>query len=350
PSDPLEHVVDEAVYKELDDRLVGAATTASSLVAEQDNGGGPRCQETIGDTTAQTRVKKPEKKQRSRTHKLKRLYKVGLSTRVKSSDDNEDLGEDASKQRRKIHDIDADEDITLMNDKDNEEMFDVNDLRGKEVFVQEDVTDGEVNAASIVITDSAAATITTKKVTLAKELAELKASKPKVKGVFIQEPSESLTTTTTITISLKKTQDKGKAIMIEEPVKLKKKDQIMLDEEVALKLQDELQAEFDKEQILMFDRDFKRVNTFVDYKTELVEGSSKRAGIELEQESSKKQKINDEKETTELKQLVKIMPDEEGVAIDAIPLAVKPPSIVDLKIHKERKKIYYQISRADGSS
>nr|GFD17132.1 hypothetical protein [Tanacetum cinerariifolium] len=37
-----------------------------------------------------------------------------------------------------------------------------------------------------------------------------------------------------------------KAIMIEEPVKLKKKDQIMLDEEVALKLQ----AEFDKEQRL----------------------------------------------------------------------------------------------------
>nr|GEV89279.1 hypothetical protein [Tanacetum cinerariifolium] len=32
--------------------------------------------------------------------------------------------------------------------------------------------------------------------------------------------------------------------MIEEPMKLKKKDQIMLDEEVALKLQ----AEFDKEQ------------------------------------------------------------------------------------------------------
>nr|GFA31840.1 hypothetical protein [Tanacetum cinerariifolium] len=38
--------------------------------------------------------------------------------------------------------------------------------------------------------------------------------------------------------------------MIEEPVKLKKKDQIMLDEEVALKLQAELQGEFDKEQIL----------------------------------------------------------------------------------------------------
>ncbi|GJR90689.1 hypothetical protein Tco_0214700 [Tanacetum coccineum] len=33
----------------------------------------------------------------------------------------------------------------------------------------------------------------------------------------------------------------------------------------------------------MFDRAFKRVNTFVDFRTDLVEGSSKRAGEELEQ-------------------------------------------------------------------
>nr|GEV98298.1 integrase, catalytic region, zinc finger, CCHC-type, peptidase aspartic, catalytic [Tanacetum cinerariifolium] len=46
------------------------------------------------------RVKKLEKKQMSRTHKLKRLYKVGLSARVESSN-NEGFGEeDASKHRR----------------------------------------------------------------------------------------------------------------------------------------------------------------------------------------------------------------------------------------------------------
>ncbi|GJY40526.1 hypothetical protein Tco_0427796 [Tanacetum coccineum] len=45
------------------------------------------------------RVKKLEKKQKSRTHKLKRLYKVGLSAKVISSDDEASLGdqEDASK-------------------------------------------------------------------------------------------------------------------------------------------------------------------------------------------------------------------------------------------------------------
>ncbi|GKD50433.1 hypothetical protein Tco_1279409 [Tanacetum coccineum] len=67
----------------------------------------------------------------------------------------------------------------------------------------------------------------------------------------------------------------------------------------------------------LFDKAFTRVNMFVDFRTELVEGSSKRAGEELEQESTKKQ---------------------------------KSPSIVDWKIHKEEKKSYYQIVRADGKS
>ncbi|GJY36684.1 hypothetical protein Tco_0422062 [Tanacetum coccineum] len=78
PSDPSENVADKVVYKELGDSLVMAATTASSLEAEQDSGnitktrskatpnessslrttsgGGPRCQETMRDTIAQTRI------------------------------------------------------------------------------------------------------------------------------------------------------------------------------------------------------------------------------------------------------------------------------------------------------
>ncbi|GKC43306.1 hypothetical protein Tco_1061028 [Tanacetum coccineum] len=58
----------------------------------------------------------------------------------------------------------------------------------------------------------------------------------------------------------------------------------------------------------MFDKAFKRVNTFVDYKTELVEGSEireeessfKRADDELEQEPTKKQKVDDDKEREDL--------------------------------------------------
>ncbi|GJX30225.1 reverse transcriptase [Tanacetum coccineum] len=310
PSDPSENVAYEAVYKELGDSLVRAATMGSSLEAEQDSGnitktrskatpiessslgttlgGGPRCQETMGDTIAQTRfenvsklsndsllarektktsqqneidslkrrVKKLEKKDRSRTHKLKRLYKVGLTARVESFGDEEDLGEDASKQGMRINYIDADEDITLVNvqdDADNE-MFDVDALNGEEVFVagqNENVVEKTVDAAQV----STAATtviITTEEITLAQALEALKTSKPKVKGIVFQEPS---TTTIITTIYSQQSQDKGKGIIIEEPVKpMKKKFQIMLDEEAALNLQ----AEFDKEERLFKEKKLNR--------------------------------------------------------------------------------------------
>nr|GEV25937.1 hypothetical protein [Tanacetum cinerariifolium] len=95
----------------------------------------------------------------------------------------------------------------------------------------------------------------------------------------------------------------------------------------------------------------KRVNTFVDYWTELVvesskeaeaemtEGSSKRAGEELEQENAKKQKMEVDKEFAEPKQCLEIIPkDGDDVTIDATHLSSKSPTIVDYKIHKEGKK------------
>ncbi|GKB10403.1 hypothetical protein Tco_0844326 [Tanacetum coccineum] len=85
----------------------------------------------------------------------------------------------------------------------------------------------------------------------------------------------------------------------------------------------------------MFDTTFKRVNTFEDFRTVLVEGKEKIAGAELVQESTKKQKVENDKEPAEIEKLMEIIPDEEELAIDAIPLAVKSPSIVDWNIHKE---------------
>ncbi|GJU90809.1 ribonuclease H-like domain-containing protein [Tanacetum coccineum] len=66
----------------------------------------------------------------------------------------------------------------------------------------------------------------------------------------------------------------------------------------------------------MFDRALKRVNTFVDFRTDLMEGSSKKAGQELEQESTKKQKVDKDKYTEELQSLMEVILDEEEVAID----------------------------------
>ncbi|GJR37025.1 hypothetical protein Tco_1212709 [Tanacetum coccineum] len=76
----------------------------------------------------------------------------------------------------------------------------------------------------------------------------------------------------------------------------------------------------------MFDKAFKRVNTFVDFRANLVE-------------------VDDDQEAIKIKELMEIDLDEEEVAINVIPLAAKPPSIVDWKIHKEGKKSYYQMSQ-----
>ncbi|GJX56117.1 hypothetical protein Tco_0286014 [Tanacetum coccineum] len=113
----------------------------------------------------------------------------------------------------------------------------------------------------------------------------------------------------------------------------------------------------------IFDKASTRVNMVVDMDIELVresskkdeakmaqESSSKRAGDELEQEKAKKQKIDDDQEEAKQKDLMEVISDEEGVAINVIPLSTKPPSIVDYKIIKEGKISIYQIIRADGSS
>ncbi|GJU23531.1 hypothetical protein Tco_1156873 [Tanacetum coccineum] len=136
------------------------------------------------------RAKKLKKKDRSRTHRLKRLYKVGLTTRVESSYNKESLGEDASKQGS-IDAIDADEEITLVSVQNiDEEMFDVNVLDGEEVFVaeQEVAANKENNEVNVIeevvkvintaksITDAAqvsAATTTTVTITIIDDITDV---------------------------------------------------------------------------------------------------------------------------------------------------------------------------------
>nr|GEV13306.1 putative reverse transcriptase domain-containing protein [Tanacetum cinerariifolium] len=230
-SGPTTNVADEAFNDEMNDSLERAATTASCLEAENRflDLETTKTTQAMEIESLKRRVKKLEKKQRSRTHKLKRLYKVGLTTRVKSSDDNEDLAEDASKQGR-ISDIDADEGITLVSTHDDVEMFDADkDLHGEEVFVakqNENVVVKEVDAAQVQASTAATtATILIDEVTLAQALSELKHKNPKAKakGIVFHEPEES-TTTTTITIPKPKVQDK------------------------------EIQAKFDKEQSLISEK------------------------------------------------------------------------------------------------
>ncbi|GJY38710.1 ribonuclease H-like domain-containing protein [Tanacetum coccineum] len=167
-------------------------------------------------TKLKERVKKLERRNKSRTPGLKRLRKVGRTARIESSED-EGLGaqEDASKQGRKIADLDAD---------------------AEEVEVEKVVSTAEVTTVS-------ATTTTVDELTLAQTLIEIKAAKPKVvttaatttttivtrpkaRGVVVQEPSE-YTTTTSQSSQLPQAKDKGKAKMVEHEKPLKKKDQIL---------------------------------------------------------------------------------------------------------------------------
>ncbi|GKE40317.1 hypothetical protein Tco_1463722 [Tanacetum coccineum] len=141
---------------------------------------------------------------------------------------------------------------------------------GEDEVVHKELGDSLVRAAK-----------TVDDITLAQALKEMKSTKPKKKGVVIQELGES-TTTIYSQLSPQQSQGKVKGILIEPVKPMNKKNQIRLDEEIALNIQ----VEFD----------------------------------------------------------------EEEVAIDAIPLVVKSPSIVGWKIYKEGRKSYYQIMRADGKS
>ncbi|GJZ79902.1 hypothetical protein Tco_0644739 [Tanacetum coccineum] len=472
------------------------------------------------------RIDKVENRRQLRTTRLTRFKKFGTARRVKSSNAGLGAQKDASKQGRSIKDIDADAEDTLVNEQQNEDlMFDTRVLDDDEVFVDvassekneqstklDDSTAGEaVTTASV--EDSAAPTIqvstadigevTAAKIdelTLAQTLIEIKAAKPKVvttaattttttrpkgKGVVVQEPSEfRVPQESQPSIS----KDKGKGIMVEPEVPLKRKDQIALDEQIARDIQAKLDAELEEEQKLarkqeeeanialieswentqammeadrllaerlqskereeltdeekgklfmelmekrrkhfaalraqekrnrpptkaqkrtqmstylkhmggytykqlkgknfdeiqkLFDKEMKRVNTFVamgseeqESKEKKAEGSEetakgsrkkmlgrKRAGKQQQQESSKKQKMEEDKESDEVEEVSEddegellkhlVIKKDEDIAIDAIPLATKLPVIVDYKLHKEGMLVHYQLIRADGSS
>ncbi|GKC61667.1 hypothetical protein Tco_1089265 [Tanacetum coccineum] len=186
------------------------------------------------------RVDKLEKRRKFRTTGLKRLKKVGAAKRIESSYDSLGAQEDASKQGRRIEDIDADAEVTLVNEtqerQDEDLMFGTGVLDGDEMFV--DATTGEKDEQSTKlddstggqavtttgVEDSALPTIpTTVEETLAQTLMEIKAAKPKAKGNVFHDlenqPERPLT----------------------------KKDQVALDDDLARNIQAQLDAEIIEE-------------------------------------------------------------------------------------------------------
>ncbi|GJY69089.1 hypothetical protein Tco_0472071 [Tanacetum coccineum] len=335
---------DEAVHKELGDNLVRAATTAFSLEAEQDSGAkkpqgrqllklGLRMylnipmmhwsQENEIDSLKR-KVKKLEKKRSSRTHKLKRLYRVGLTARVESSGDEEDLALEALKTSKpkvkgivfqelsksttttiissqqsqdKGKGIMIEEHVKPMKKKDqisfDKEValklpaeFDENERLAREKAKKEK----EVNIALIETWDDIQA-----KINVDYQLAE-RLQAQEQEELSIEEKANISSTTSRRNkkpFAAKRAEEKRN----KPPTKAQQR-KIMctyLKNMEGYKLNDLKLKGFDSIQE-MFYRAFKRVNTFEDFRTELVEGKENRAGTELIQEITKKQKVEDDKE------------------------------------------------------
>ncbi|GJU89513.1 putative ribonuclease H-like domain-containing protein [Tanacetum coccineum] len=160
-------------------------------------------------TKLKERVKKLERRNKSRTSGLKSLRKVGRSKQVVSSEDEVDEAQG----------------------------------RNDDYLIATTTTVNELTLAQTLIKIKAAKP---KAVTTA-------VTRPKARGIVVQEPSEFRTTTSSSQRSQAK--DKGKAKMIELEKPLKKKDQILIDEEIAQKLQAQLNAKLEEEEKLAKQRE-----------------------------------------------------------------------------------------------
>nr|GEW39982.1 hypothetical protein [Tanacetum cinerariifolium] len=249
------------------------------------------------------RVNKLKGKKKMKTHELKRLYKVGLIAKVISLSDEAGLGdqEDASNQERKIANLDGDKGISSVDEHDDQ-MFDAEiDLQGEEVVVADPI-------------------ITTDELTLAQALMEIKTSKPKAKSIAMQEPTD---------------EELAQRLHAEEQEKLKKEQRIawerVVEQKSLIEEWDNVQATINAdrqlaEQLQAQERDEltveEQVNKFVPMEVEeeplqssiVKESSVKRPGIELKQETTKKQKVNeakvdDEQDEAEMKELMEIVPE-----------------------------------------
>ncbi|GKE51790.1 hypothetical protein Tco_1486946 [Tanacetum coccineum] len=121
----------------------------------------------------------------------------------------------------------------------------------------------------------------------------------------------------------------------------------------------------------LFNKEMKRVNSFVamnleaqeisrkkdessSKKAEIAQDSSaKRVGDKLESDKSKKQKTDEHEEVeidyqVELKKHMETVKDDD-IAIDAILIATKPPVIIEYKLIREGIIGHYQLIRADRS-
>nr|GEV11271.1 hypothetical protein [Tanacetum cinerariifolium] len=298
---------------------------------------------------------------------------------------------------RMIDDLDKDDAVALMDDKEEdkeEAKVGEDDQEDKPAEVQEVVdvviiaklitkvvtTASEIVTAASTIIFAAepqvpAATITAAPVRVAA------ASTRRRKGVVIRDPEEE---STTIILTDTKSKDKGKRIMVEEPKPIKKKQQVEMDEEYARKLHAELNKDIkwdvaidhvkqkakEDSAVQRYQVMKKRPQTEAQARKNMIMYLKNVAGFRLgyfkgmsyddirlifeakfnsnvEFLLKTKEKLN--KEVEDLKRHLEIVPDEDDdVYTEATPLARKVP-VVDYEIIHLNSKPHYKIIRADGT-
>nr|GEX09905.1 hypothetical protein [Tanacetum cinerariifolium] len=300
------------------------------------------------------RVKKLKKRQKKRTYGLERLVKVSLSARIESSIDEEGLGaqEDASKHGR-IAEIDVTEDLFLIDKTaqdygriNDQDMFRVHDLDGDEVFL--DVTTSENVEQDATVAESV-------EVDADRQLAEQIQAHERDQ-LSIKERSKLLDE---LIESRRKyfTAKRAKEIRNKPPTKAQQKNLMCtyMKNMEGFKKKDFKGKSFDdiKKCLTKFTKNVEESRK--KNQAEVSEGSSKREGEELEQESAKKQKLVEQVQdevydTTELKKCLEMVPKDDDLAIKATPISSRSSTIVYYKIYREWKKSYFKIIRADGNS
>nr|GEW95957.1 hypothetical protein [Tanacetum cinerariifolium] len=213
-------------------------------------------------TKLKRRVKKLEKRNKVRVLKLRKLQRVGTSHRVHTSNDT--VMDDESNQGRMIAKMDKDDDVFLMNDKEE-------DKKVEEAKVDESAQEDETEPAKvqevvdvvttakliIEVVTAASETVTTFSViiptaepqvhaaTLIAALVRVDvAPSRRRKGVIIRDPKEESTISIIIPAETKY-KDKVKGILVEEPKPLKKKQQIEQDEQYARELHAKMNKDID---------------------------------------------------------------------------------------------------------
>nr|GEU39829.1 reverse transcriptase domain-containing protein [Tanacetum cinerariifolium] len=294
------------------------------------------------------RVKNLEKGNKVKVLKLRRLKKVGTSQRIDTSEDT--VKEDASNQGRMIDDLDKDDVVDLMDDKEEEkkeEEVKDDQVQGRQAKIYKINMDHASKVLSMQEDEPAKVKEVVDVVTTAKLITEVvtAASETVTAGsttISAAEPQVSAAATTTVAPIRSK--DKGKGIMVEEPKPLNKKQQVEIDEEYARKLHEELNKDID------WDVAIEHVKQKAKEDPVLEEEESREIQSINEnptQKAAKKRKLNEEVE--DLKRNLEIVPDEDDdVYTEATPLARKVP-VVDYEIIHLNNKPHCKIIRADGT-